>query len=32
MTPNLSWDADAHVHTITEETNRYAGVIGFQRP
>jgi hypothetical protein len=28
MTGGLSWDADAHVYTITEETNRYAGVIG----
>lgn len=27
-TPNLSWDADAHVYTISEETRRYAGVIG----
>jgi glycogen debranching enzyme len=27
-TPGLSWDADAHVYTISEETRRYAGVIG----
>src|SRR5580765_6184256 len=28
MTGSLSWDADAHVYTISEETRRYAGVIG----
>ena len=27
-TAGLSWDADAHVYTISEETGRYAGVIG----
>src|SRR4051812_17347631 len=27
-TPNLSWDEAAHVYTISEETGRYAGVIG----
>jgi Glycosyl-hydrolase family 116, catalytic region len=25
---NLSWDADAHVYYLTEETNRFAGVVG----
>jgi glycogen debranching enzyme len=28
MTGNLGWDADAHVYSITEESQRYAGVIG----
>src|SRR5882672_10149358 len=28
MTSSLGWDADAHVYTLTEETGRYAGVIG----
>jgi len=28
MTGGLSWDADAHVYTISDETGRYAGVIG----
>jgi glycogen debranching enzyme len=28
MTGGLSWDADAHLYTISEETGRYAGVIG----
>jgi glycogen debranching enzyme len=28
MTGSLSWDADAHVYTVGEETRRYAGVIG----
>jgi hypothetical protein len=28
MTSSLGWDAAAHVYTLTEETGRYAGVIG----
>jgi glycogen debranching enzyme len=28
MSANLSWDADAHAYYVTEETNRFAGVIG----
>lgn len=28
MTGNLGWDDKAHVYYITEETNRYVGVIG----
>jgi len=28
MTGSLAWDADAHVYALTEETGRYAGVIG----
>src|SRR5438093_6175317 len=28
MTSSISWDAEAHVYTLTEETARYAGVIG----
>jgi len=28
MTPSLSWDADAHLYTLTEETGKLAGVIG----
>lgn len=27
-TANISWDADAHRYLLTEETQRYAGVIG----
>ena len=28
MTGGLSWDGDAHVYTVSDETGRYAGVIG----
>src|SRR3989441_1010724 len=28
MTSSLGWDADAHVYTLSEETGRYAGLIG----
>ena len=28
MTGNLSWDEDAHVYFITEETKRFVGVVG----
>jgi glycogen debranching enzyme len=28
MTSSPAWDAEAHVYTLTEETARYAGVIG----
>jgi glycogen debranching enzyme len=28
MTANLSWDAASHVYYVTEETGRFAGVIG----
>lgn len=28
MTPSISWDADAHVYSVTEETGRYAGIVG----
>jgi len=28
MTSSLGWDADAHAYTVTEETGRFAGVIG----
>lgn len=27
-TPNIAWDDAAHAYTITEETGRYAGLIG----
>jgi hypothetical protein len=28
MTPNIGWDDAAHVYYLTEETRRYAAVIG----
>lgn len=28
MTANLGWDADIHVYSLTEETDRYVGLIG----
>jgi len=28
MSSNLSWDGDAHAYFLTEETNRFAGVLG----
>src|SRR5438067_151597 len=28
MTSSIGWDAGAHVYTLSEETGRYAGVIG----
>jgi glycogen debranching enzyme len=28
MTPNIGWDEKAHVYSITEESKRFAGVIG----
>ena len=28
MSSNLSWDHDAHAYFLTEETNRFAGVVG----
>src|SRR5437867_1367907 len=28
MTSSISWDAAAHAYTLTEETGRYAGVVG----
>src|SRR4030095_1247064 len=26
--PGLSWDADAHLYTVSDETGRHAGVLG----
>jgi glycogen debranching enzyme len=28
MTPSLGWDAAAHVYSLSEETGRYAGLVG----